>query len=276
MLINEANVKHILTRSKLPGLGYAVNPYIGCQHACVYCYARFMKRFTNHEEPWGTFVDVKRNAADVLVQDLRKAKPGCGAFFGSATDAYQPCEQQYQITRSLLKIVADNQPLLGFPVSVLTKSALVLRDIDLLKRIPNASVGFSLAMPDERARALFEPETSSVHRRLEALKILRDNGIRTYCFIGPLIPGIFHLPPLFAALEGIVGHVHGETLNTRCGNLSQIQKAVMQYSREARRKFNRSINDEKYWTAVETEFEQLAAQHGIPVAGFYNHSVAGC
>ena len=172
--------KHILTKSKLPGLGYSVNPYVGCQHACVYCYARFMKRFTNHEEPWGTFADVKVNAAALFGEDFKKAKPGEGAFFGSVTDCYQPLEAKYKLTRSILQQISDH-PEREFRVSILTKSDLVLRDVDLLKQIPGASVGFSIALTNEKSRRLFEPCGSPISQRIAALQELHEAGIATYC-----------------------------------------------------------------------------------------------
>ena len=79
LMINEIEAKHILTKSKLPGLGYSINPYVGCQHACVYCYARFMKRFTNHEESWETFVNVKINTIALFEKDFKKTT---GLIFG--------------------------------------------------------------------------------------------------------------------------------------------------------------------------------------------------
>ncbi|HBT75728.1 MAG TPA: radical SAM protein, partial [Planctomycetaceae bacterium] len=134
MILREIDAKHILTRSKLRDDGYTINPYVGCQHACVYCYACFMKRLTNHDEPWGEFVDVKINAAELFVQDFRKVKDGEGAFLGSATDAYHPLESEYELTRKILQkiVVVQKSSLIPkeFSVSILTKSDLVLRDID--------------------------------------------------------------------------------------------------------------------------------------------------
>ena len=270
MQIQEITARHILTRSKLPGLDYCVNPYVGCQHACVYCYACFMKRFTNHAEPWGTFVDVKINAAEAFADDFRKVKMGEGAFFGSVTDAYQPCEAKYKLTRSILKIVARDT-LRQFSVSILTKSDLVLRDIDLLKKISDVSVGFSISMPNEKARRLFEPCGVPMKQRFDALEILREEGIGTYSFIGPILPGITEIASIFASLEGNVDYVYGETLNTHCGNMPQVFRAVSSYDRSLRSEFERNLKSDEYWDGVTEEFHELAAKHGIEVAGFFRH-----
>lgn len=120
--VNEIEVKSVLTRSSLPVADYSVNPYVGCAHGCRYCYASFMKRFTNHAEPWGSFVDVKfwpriRNAKKYEKKKL---------FIGSVTDPYQPLEEKYGRTRKLLEELKGS----GALISIATKSDLVLRDID--------------------------------------------------------------------------------------------------------------------------------------------------
>ena len=99
MLIQKIDVKSVMTKSNLPVADYSVNPYVGCSHGCKYCYASFMKRFTNHPEPWGSFVDVK-----YWLEIKNPAKyAGKEAFIGSVTDPYQPCEAKYQRTRALLE-----------------------------------------------------------------------------------------------------------------------------------------------------------------------------
>jgi DNA repair photolyase len=237
-----------------------------------------MKRFTNHDEPWGQFVDVKTNSAKVFDKDILRVKPGEGAFIASVTDAYQPAEEQYKLTRSLLERIADlPQDLIcnGFAVSILTKSELVLRDLDILKRLKKISVGFSIAIMNETASRLFEPLCSPVQQRLAALKTLRDTGIRTYAFISPILPGITDLPATFAALEGIVEYVCGETLNMRCGNLTDVLNAVSLFNKGLRPAFEQNIRSRSYWKSVEKEFYELAKKHAIPVNNFFHHIESG-
>ena len=126
MKIKEIFAKTILTKTAIPGFDYCVNPYVGCGHGCRYCYASFMKRFTGHKEPWGEFVDIKVNAPDLMKKQLRRARMGLVAI-GTVTDPYQPLERKYRITRRILKALLERQ----FPVNVLTRSPLCLRDIDL-------------------------------------------------------------------------------------------------------------------------------------------------
>ena len=130
----EIVVKSIITKSNLPAASYVVNSYIGCQHGCIYCYSEFMKRFTNHHEPWGTFVDVKINAVNIIKPMKYKDKR---LLFSSVTDAYQPIESKYELTRKLLMALIPGQP----KIEILTKSSLVLRDLDILKQFEDVVFG---------------------------------------------------------------------------------------------------------------------------------------
>jgi DNA repair photolyase len=142
-----------------------------------------MKRFTGHTEPWGTFVDVKSNAREVLQRQLRRTTRGY-VMISSVTDPYQPLEQQYGLTRRCLEVLLQNQ----FSTGILTKSPLVLRDMDLLERFEEIEVGITVTTEDEKIRNIFEPHAPPIDARVEALKKLHDRGIHTYAFIGPLLP----------------------------------------------------------------------------------------
>jgi DNA repair photolyase len=183
VIVREIECKSILTKLGIEGVDYAINPYVGCSHGCVYCYATFMKRFTGHTEEWGTFVDVRVNAAKVLARQMQRAKRGNIAL-GTVTDPYQPLERKYQITRACLEVLTA----CDFPISILTKSDLVLRDLDLLRRLRDVGVGFTITTLDEEVRRVFEPRSSPAPARLAALSELAEAGIKTWAFCGPLLP----------------------------------------------------------------------------------------
>ncbi len=185
VVIKEVSCKAALSRSRIPNIDYSINPYTGCFHNCVYCYARFMKRFTGHQEPWGEFVDVKTNAPQVLSHELSRASKGT-VTLSSVTDPYQPLEKQYEITRKCLQKLLLYQ----FPIFVQTKSSLVLRDIDLLPKFRECEVGFTITTIDDDVRKKFEPRASPVEERLAALEEFHDRGISTYAFLGPMLPYI--------------------------------------------------------------------------------------
>ena len=183
LVIKEKKARSILSKSGIPGIDYCVNPYTGCSHGCKYCYATFMKRFTGHMEPWGSFVDVKINAPDVLHRQMKNASRG-NVMISSVTDPYQAIENQFKVTRRCLEVLLAYQ----FPVSILTKSSLVLRDLDLIKRFKEIEVGVTITTDDDQIREIFEPNAPSIESRLHALKELSEQGIKTYAFIGPLLP----------------------------------------------------------------------------------------
>lgn len=164
-------------------MSHCVNPYVGCAHACSYCYASFMKRFTGHREPWGSFVDAKVNSPTLLEKQIRNYRGGT-IFVSSVTDPYQPAESRFRLTRDCLTILSRY----SFPVSILTKSPLVLRDLDILLKFSHLEVGMTITTDDDEVRTLFEPHAPSVEKRLEALKVLSTAGLSTYAFVGPVLP----------------------------------------------------------------------------------------
>ena len=203
MIVREIAVKSILSKSKI--YEYVVNPYIGCQHACSYCYARFMKRFTGHRELWGEFVDIKVNAPDLLRQEIKRKKKG-SVWVSGVCDPYQPLEAKYKITRKCLEILIGN----NWPITVQTRSPLVTRDIDLLKAANDIEVGMTISTLDDRIRQLFEPHAPSIKSRIKALDELHRAGIRTFAMIAPLLP---KAEGLVNELEGKVDYVLIDRLN---------------------------------------------------------------
>ncbi|MDR1385432.1 MAG: hypothetical protein LBJ67_16530 [Planctomycetaceae bacterium] len=267
----EIEVKHILTASKLTESGYAINPYVGCVHRCVYCYACYMKRFSNHTEMWGMFADAKVNAPVILSHDLKQVKQACSVFFGSATDAYQPLESKYKLTRSLLNVLRESEQLPFLRISILTKSDLVLRDMDVLKLLPRVSIGFSIALMSEKARRLLEPCASPISQRLNALRTLHQEGISTFVFIGPILPYCTPLEELFDAIDGHADYVFGETLNTQCGNFSNILQAIRMLDKTLPIPFAHAVKSREFWNKTQSEFERLTELHRICNHGFFRH-----
>jgi DNA repair photolyase len=152
-----------------------------------------MKRFTGHSEPWGQFVDVKIKAPDLLRLEITKKKPA-RVWISGVCDPYQPLEAKYKLTRQCLEILAQN----NWPVSVQTRSPLVLRDIDILKKGRDFEVGLSITTADDSIRKLFEPAAPSIEKRVRALDELHRTGLRTYVMIAPMLPGAESLAEILA------------------------------------------------------------------------------
>jgi len=203
MKIKEIQAKNILSKSKV--YDWTINPYVGCQHGCIYCYAKFMKRFSGHKENWGEFVDVKINAPELLNQEIKKKKKG-RVWISGVCDPYQPVEKKYELTKKCLEILQKN----NWPVVIQTKSPLVLRDLELLKKFQEIEVGFTITTDDEEIRKIFELRTVPINERIETLDKLHQEGIKTFVMIAPLLPKAESLVP---KLKGKVDYVIIDKMN---------------------------------------------------------------
>ena len=183
MKIKEVKCKTALSKSLLPGLDYTINPYRGCQHNCCYCYVPNVLRINRQE--WGNFVDVKRNIPNILSKELKKKKKGVVAL-STVTDPYQPVEKKYKLTRYCLEQLLKY----GFPVHIQTKSDLVIRDLDIISKFKNIEVMFSIGTIKDGERKLLEPFSSPIQKRLDAMKKISNEGIKTSVFFGPIYPTI--------------------------------------------------------------------------------------
>ena len=163
MNATEITTKSALVRSQIPGVGFVINPYLGCGHACRYCYAVFMRKYSKHhfESRWGTFVEAKVNIADVLKEELGKKRKSGTAMLSSVCDPYQPVEEKFKLTRKCIEHLKDH----GWGVSILTKSPLVLRDRDLFRGIIDLEVGFSISTDNEEIAAGMEPGAPPISDR---------------------------------------------------------------------------------------------------------------
>ena len=170
--------------SRLPGLDRALNPYRGCEHSCAYCYAQDVTRF-EMTHPWGGCVEVKVNIVSKLKKELERGNKGVYGL-GTVTDPYQPLERKRELTRGCLLLLRRA----GASVSILTKSDLILRDLDLLSGWDDVEVGVSVGIVDDRLASMIEPLASSPTKRFEVLRSLADSGISTYLMAAPIIRGV--------------------------------------------------------------------------------------
>ncbi len=203
MIVEQIYAKTILSQSKV--FNYTVNPYVGCEHGCTYCYARFMKSFTNHKEEWGKFVDVKINAPTLLQREIRKKRVG-RVWISSVCDPYQPLEKEYELTKKSLGILSKY----SWPFTIQTKSPLVLRDVDLLRKSGEIEVGLTITTADESIRKIFESNAPSVKQRIETLERIHCAGVKTFAMIAPLLP---KTEELVIQLRGKVDYVLIDKMN---------------------------------------------------------------
>lgn len=244
MKINEVKTNNIMTKSHIPGIDYVINPYVGCQHGCIYCYAEFMKRFTKHTgETWGEFLDVKRF-------DVEKIKPGKfdgkTIMLSSVTDPYTPLEAKYQNTRKILeRLVTTNAE-----VSILTKSKLVERDIPVFKQFKDIRVGVSLSTLDSSVQAKTEPRASKPKDRLDALRRIAANGIPTYIFVSPIFPGLTNWKAIVDHASSFTDDFRFENLNFRSHNISRILSFISNLYPDLSGLYEHVRRDSSYWDTM--------------------------
>lgn len=180
-MVRELFVNKLASSTKIPIAKYVVNPYIGCGHGCVYCYARFIGPFKKTAGVWGKDVFVKINAPSVFERELPHLKGSI--LLSSVCDPYQPVEKHYRLTRKILESIKRHFR----SAQILTKSSLILRDLDLLME-SNVRVTITITTDNDDVRRILEPGASPIEERLWALAELKKAGLDVSVFVGPILP----------------------------------------------------------------------------------------
>lgn len=271
-IIKETVSKNIITKSKLPATDYVINNYVGCNHGCIYCYAEFMKRFTNHTEKWGEFLDVKKFNEEKFVKYLKKINSDKKILMSSVTDPYNPYEIKYKSTRNILKlfIQANNEHI---HLEILTKSLLIFRDIDLLKKIKNITVGISLNTLNDNLRRQIEPCAGNIKSRIEILKKLKGENIPVYLFISPIFPMLTQLEEIIATCKDTVDFIYFENLNLR----GRYKKIILDFISKNFPEYNQLYQDiytknkKEYWYLLMEDINRLCKIYDIKYKTFFFH-----
>ena len=294
--------KTVLNTPESTGMGYwSLNPYVGCAFGCAYCYARYAHRYamerasSNHSPaelldnanqipPWLAFerrIVVKENAAQVLRNTLRHGSEkhlglvrGESLVIGTATDPYQPAERKFRITRDVLQVLADHP---GMHISIITKSPLVTRDIDLLTRIARHSrivVHLSLITPHRELARRLEPRSPTPDSRLRALSRLRDAGVDAGLFCMPVLPGITDGPAdlellIRSVAERGATHFVAGTLRLRSTARDRYLPVIAQEFPELLDRYKRSYSrnhelGKRYRRGLSKFVSALCKQYGVP------------
>jgi len=266
--IKEIVAKHILTKSNLPDSDFVINPYVGCPHSCIYCYARFMKRFTNHPEEWGKFVDVKINAPELVDKDMNKYK-GEHITIGSVTDAYNPVESKYKITMQILERLLPYQP----NFDILTKSNLILRDLDMLKKFKNLIVVMSISSLDPAIVKQTEPFASLPAQRLKTLKALHKAGIHTVLFISPIFPYLTDWKVMIKKTKGFVDEYWFENLNLYPSIIGNVIDFLKRQDKDLIIKYLRIYaSNSSYWIDLEKKIKAFCKEQGVKGTVYFHHN----
>ena len=224
MKVIKERAKRAFSPTKIPGAKWVINQYIGCQHACRYCYAKFMCRWYDYGR-WGSWVVVREN-----IPDLVRGKYVAGkVYMSSVSDPYQPIEEKLELTRKILENMSKR-----VRISILTKSDLVLRDVELFKKFRSIEVGLTVNGYDELVKKDLEPYSPSIGRRIDALKKLYESGVKNYAFISPIIPKLTDIEEIIKDTRDFVTYHFFEFLNLRAAGAE----------------FRRFLRD-KYWESYE-------------------------
>jgi DNA repair photolyase len=265
MKINFREAKSIITKSNIPSIDYVINPYTGCQHGCIYCYAEFMIRFTGHKgDKWGQFLDIK-------TFDLNKIKPqkynGKRILISSVTDPYIPLELKFRNTRKILEKLVGTKA----EIIILTKSKFVERDIELFKKFDNIEVGISISTLDEEFAKIIEPGASKPGDRLNALKKLSENEIETYVFISPFFPGITNFRDIIEKSVDFVDSYMFENLNFRPHNVPRIFRIIKEYSPKLLPLYQEFKKDHSGWDLIEEEIRSFCEKRNLKYSIEFHH-----
>ena len=267
MIIREIEAKSILSKTGIPVADYVINPYVGCIHSCMFCYARFMKRFTGHQEEWGDFLDVKINAPDLIPQKATKYK-GKYIFLSSVTDPYLPLERKYKLTRRIIEKLIPLKPVLG----ILTKSDLILRDIDLIKQFQSSEVGFSFSTLDEKIRKKVEPGAKPVKMRIKALKEIHDAEIKTYVFISPILPYLTDWKDIIEKTRDYADYFMFENLNVTGTVWASVKHFLEEKYPDLTQKYREIyFGDNPYWEIVEEEIIEFCKNENLECKMYFHH-----
>jgi DNA repair photolyase len=261
MKVKEIVCKTALSKSTLPGITYSLNPYRGCEHRCAYCYVPNVLKIKR--DTWGTVVEIKRNIPLILSKELKKKKPGVVGI-STVTDPYQPVEKRYELTKACLKQLLK----VDFPVSVQTKSSLVMRDIDILSQLSHAEVMMSIATLDDNERKILEPFSSPISERLEVLRYCAKNNIRTTVFFGPIYPTIqreeiSEIIDIF--IEYGASAVWIDSLHLKSDVLENIQKSFANDIKQAAAFSLRKVQKQVYYRDLRDEILKQGKKKNIKI-----------
>ncbi len=257
-------IKDYITKSSLPAADFVINPYVGCPHACKYCYACFMKRFTGHDEEWGTFIDIKECDKPISEKRIK----GKSVFLSSVTDCYNKYEEKHKITRSILEQLVN----IDCELSISTKSKLILRDLDLLKQCNNLKVSMSINTVDENFKNDMD-NASSIEDRLKTLKELHDAGIYTVLFISPIFPGITDFKAIIEKSYLFIDEYWFENLNLR----GAYKKNIISYINEKYPNLNwlydqiYNKKNNKYWEELSQEIKKYCECKKVNYINYFYH-----
>lgn len=260
-------VRSALSRSKLPDIKYALNPYVGCAHGCIYCYAPdFCKRYQEVSYKWGSTVYIKENIIDILRKEVKRLKPGIVGI-STITDPYQPIEKDEEITRDSIRVLSQHD----FKISIQTKSPLVLRDLDLMN-VKNFDVGFTITTLRDGLAKEIEPNAPPPTRRAKAIYEIAEHHIETWIFVGPIIPLVNEYEEIIEEVVEFVSSINSYIIYDKMN-----VKPLMSYNMRMKWKLKVNVDEvinlstnPNYFKRISKLVEDLCRKHKVKCVPAFN------
>jgi len=254
----KVKAKEIFTKTKLPGCDWVINQYVGCEHSCLYCYAKFISRWRPPDYGrWGSWVEAKMNAPELVKGRYVKGS----VYMSSISDPYPPAERKLKLTRRILENLDKRTKL-----AIQTKSDLVLRDLDIFKKFKNIKVGLTINSFTGKAKRVFEPFSPANEERIRALKTLKINKISTFAFVSPIIPGLINLKDVIRKIKDFADYYWFEFLNIRGAG-----KECMEIIKKQFPESYEILQDKRKFSEFIKESKKIISSENIKVQGIEVH-----
>jgi len=260
----EITAQKILSVTGIKEARYVINPYRGCQFGCCFCYAQWNKFVQKQSGKWGDFVHIKTNAPKILAKELQQDVHGT-VMLGSTTEIYQPVESKYKLTRQILNTLKEK----NLNIIILTRSDLITRDIDILKKLKKVLICFTLNTLDNEVIKAFEKGSPSADKRVTAIKNLAETGIPVYLHVGPFLPFLTDPEKLLNQFDGFVERVDFENLNLKMISRSHLNEILTNRFPHLIKDYENIYRSEesfdKYWHNVRSYLETLQHKFNMKI-----------
>ena len=265
MLYTSQNAQRALSPTSITIADYVINPFVGCDFNCVYCYARLNSTYRKKRQRLGEdFVETKPNFLELLEKEIREKKPH-HVLIGSTTEVYQHIEDRDSITRAIFELLNKNE----ITYTILTKSHRIVRDVDLIAVNPKNEVYFTMNWLDDQIRKTLEPSASCVHERRAALDLLHANTIRIIVHVGPYIPGLTDAEALINEYADLCTMIEFESLNLKMADktalFSQLKEHYPRAFNEVQLLYKSQEAYDNYYHHLQQHVTDIATKRGVNV-----------
>lgn len=254
---NEVQIQRILNPTSIDLGEYVINPYMGCEYGCLYCYVRSNKVVSRKSKTWGEYVDIRVNAAEKLLKELDAKKPKC-VLIGSTTECFQPIERRYLLSRKILKILNQR----GIFYSILTRSPYIIENLDLLREGWCKNIFFTFNSYPDEYKKIFEAKTPPFSERIKTINLLLENNVPTIPYFSPILPFISNTNDVFEKFP-LAKRLGFECLNFNLLNIEEIIEAVGKISDAAIKDYQRMHRDKNFycevWEKIKQDIEKQAS-----------------